>query len=397
MITRLTRQFSPIAVCAMLLVAGCDDSSTEPIVPGPAAEIEVGPEEVLLAAPGETAELEVTVYDEDGNLIPSPSVEWQSSDEGVVTVQDGIVTAVGEGSATVTATSGSASSSIVVDVSAPPQVPATVTVSPETLEFTELGVGQSLSATVHDGEGNEIASPEVEWASSDGAVATVDEDGVVTPVAEGSATITATSGEASGSAEVTVTLEDPTTEPSVEVSPEAITLTSIGATESLSTLVRDEEGNEVVDAEIQWSSSNESVATVDEDGVVTAVAPGSATITATSGVVSGSTEVSVELEGPALVVSPATLLLSSVGATGTLEATLYDVEGVAVVDPEVEWTSSDEAVATVDEDGVVTAVAEGSATITATSGDVAGTAAVTVEIQGTTVEIQGTTVEASGP
>jgi len=382
MIKRFSRGFSTMALGALVVLAGCD-SSTEPILPGPPAEIQVATDAVILTSTGETAQIQVTVYDEDGNVITSPTVEWHSSNEAVVTVENGVVTAVGAGTATITVVSGTASDSIVVEVDVVPAEPS-LTLSTEEYIFTEAGATFGFTATVYDEDGNIVTDPDIEWSSSNEAVATVDEEGVVTAVAEGSATITATSGEASGSAEITVSLEDPPAGPSVTVIPETLVLASIGATQSLSTIVHDEDGNVVTEAEIEWSSSNEAVATVDGDGVVTAVAEGSATITATSGEASGTSEVTVEMSGPAVILSPTSLLLSSIGATGTLAATVYDVGGLVVIDAEIDWASSNEAVATVDEDGVVTAVAEGSATITATSGAVSGATEVTVEISGGT-------------
>jgi uncharacterized protein YjdB len=82
----------------------------------------------------------------------------------------------------------------------------------------------------------------------------------------------------------------------VEVSPESVTLTETGATEQLTAVVYDEDGDEIEDAEVTWSSSDEEVATVDEDGLVEAVGEGTATITATSGEASGTAEVTVEIE-----------------------------------------------------------------------------------------------------
>lgn len=82
----------------------------------------------------------------------------------------------------------------------------------------------------------------------------------------------------------------------VQLSPEAVTLTEIGATEALTATVLDEDGQEMPDAPVSWSSSDEEVAVVDEDGVVEAVGEGTATITAESGDASASVDVTVELE-----------------------------------------------------------------------------------------------------
>lgn len=86
--------------------------------------------------------------------------------------------------------------------------PASVEVSPEELVLTASGETGELTAAVLDEDGEEIPNATVTWTSSDEEVATVDEAGVVEAVGEGSATITAMSGEVEGTAEVTVSPDD---------------------------------------------------------------------------------------------------------------------------------------------------------------------------------------------
>ena len=86
--------------------------------------------------------------------------------------------------------------------------PASVELSPEELVLTTIGETSELSATVLDEDGEEISGATVTWNSSDVEIATVDEDGVVEAVGEGSATIIAQSGDVEGTAEVTVSPDD---------------------------------------------------------------------------------------------------------------------------------------------------------------------------------------------
>ena len=86
--------------------------------------------------------------------------------------------------------------------------PASVEVSPQELVLTAIGETGELSATVLDEDGEEISGATVTWDSSDVEVATVDEDGVIEAVGEGSATITAESGDVEGTAAVTVSVDD---------------------------------------------------------------------------------------------------------------------------------------------------------------------------------------------
>ena len=115
---------------------------------------------------------------------------------------------------------------------------------------------------------------------------------------------------------------------------------------------------------VEWSSSDESVATVDENGKVTAVKAGTATITAKA--LDGDKTATFTLtvkEAATSVTLNKTAIELSVGASETLTATIAP----SGADDAVEWTTSDETVATVDENGKVTAVKAGTATITVTT------------------------------
>ena len=113
----------------------------------------------------------------------------------------GLVTAAGNGTATITASAGSASGSAVVTVT---QSVVSVAVSPSATELTAWGETVQLAAEAIDENGHAVAGAEFSWESSDAGVATVDASGLVTGVAEGVATITASAGSASGSAVATV-------------------------------------------------------------------------------------------------------------------------------------------------------------------------------------------------
>jgi alpha-tubulin suppressor-like RCC1 family protein len=158
----------------------------------------------------------------------------------------------------------------------------------------EPGDTQQFSAILHDLHGN-VMSADVTWASSDGAVATVDQTGLATAITEGEATITATSERMSGSATLTVDR----IVASVEVQPLEAEVEP-GATQQFVAILRDRHGN-VMTADVTWASSDAAVATVNQTGLATAIDDGEATITATSEGVSGSATLTVE--GGVVVVS----------------------------------------------------------------------------------------------
>lgn len=161
----------------------------------------------------------------------------------------------------------------------------------------------------------------------------------------------------------------------------------VGDTETLTATIAPEEAT---DKTVTWSSDNETVATVDGDGAVTAVAEGTATVTVTTkdGGKTASCTVTVVPEGNLVAVTGVTLdqpeLTLKIGRNATLTATVAPEEAT---DKGVTWSSDDETVATVDSDGVVTAVAEGTATVTVTTDDGGKTASCAVTVIPATITI----------
>lgn len=161
------------------------------------------------------------------------------------------------------------------------------------------------------------------------------------------------------------------------VSPASVGLSALGETAKFTAEVRDQNGQVMTDAAVAWANSDASVVSVDLSGLVTAVANGSATITATAGPASGTASVTVEQAVDSVTVSPADDL-TVVSAALWLDARAFDSNGHAVSHAVFEWSSSDEGVATVDSAGVVTAVSGGTVAITAQVGAASATAALTV-------------------
>jgi predicted RNA methylase/plastocyanin len=173
------------------------------------------------------------------------------------------------------------------DSIAPPVTVASVTVSPATVTI-EVGQTVQLAATTKDGAGNVLTGRTVTWGSSNTAVATVNATGLVSGVAQGSVTITATSEAQSGTAAVTVNVPVA----SVTVSPATVTI-EVGQTVQLAATTKDGAGNVLTGRTVTWGSSNTAVATVNATGLVSGVAQGSVTITVTSEAQSGTAAVTV--------------------------------------------------------------------------------------------------------
>src|SRR5213082_1098510 len=181
-----------------------------------------------------------------------------------------------------------------------------------------------------------------------------------------------------GNAAVTVA-GCPTPVASVTVTPTAPTV-QVGQTVQLTAAPKDSNGNPLSGRVITWSTDNPSVATVDGNGVVTAVAAGAATITATSEGQSGTASVTVSsIPVASVTVSPSPASVQQ-GATVQLTATPKDANGTPLNGRVVTWSSNNTAVARVNGSGLVTGVGAGTATITATSEGQSGTSDVTVTL-----------------
>ncbi|TFU91959.1 hypothetical protein E4T81_13525 [Barnesiella sp. WM24] len=238
-----------------------------------------------------------------------------------------------------------------------------------TLDKTDIsifvGATEKLTATVLP---DDVTYNTVTWTSSDDTIVKVDEEGNVTAMAEGEATITATCGEKSATCKVTV---NPILAESIALDRTELVLT-IGATDKLTATVLPED---VTDKTVTWTSSDDTIVTVDAEGNIQALALGEAVITASCGEQSATCKVTVN---PILAESIAldrTELVLTIGATDKLTATVLPED---VTDKTVTWTSSDDTIVKVDEEGNIQALALGEATITAACGEQSATCKVTV-------------------
>ena len=161
---------------------------------------------------------------------------------------------------------------------------------------------------------------------------------------------------------------------SVVLSPATAQLTSLGDTVRLTAEARNLSGAAIPGAHFWWTSSDTAVATVDASGLATALANGTATITASAGPVSGTAALTVAQEPSAVVVTPSSDTLVAFGDTVRLEAHASDAYGHAVAGVAFTWASSDTSVAGVDASGLVRSRAEGSAMVTATASGATGAA-----------------------
>ena len=315
---------------------------------------------------GATATLSATVVPADAT---NKQVTWSSTNTAVAIVENGTVTAVSGGAATITVTTEDGNHTATCEVT------VTVPVTGVTLSQTELpllkGATAGLTATVSPPD---ATNQKVTWSSNNTAVATV-ENGTVTAVSAGNATITVTTEDGNHTARCEVTVTVSAT--GVTLSQTELSLAKGAKATLRATVVPSDATNQ----KVRWSSNNTSIATV-ENGTVTAVSGGNATITVTTEDGNHTARCEVVVTDP-IPVSGVTLSQTELslvkGTTATLTATVAPSDAT---NQKVTWRSNNTSVATV-ENGTVTAVSAGNASITVTTEDGNHTATCSVAVEAT--------------
>ncbi len=316
---------------------------------------------------GESAQLTATALDANGNGLNRP-ITWTSSHPSVASVDaTGYMRGLNEGTTTITASARGKSGTLTVEVLTPV---ASVTLDPPSGALAPDGTLQ-LDAVILDGYGRRIGR-EVTWTTSNAAIATVDQAGLLTGVTPGTVTITATARGKSGQGSYVVQVPVA----SVDVTP-GDTAISVGQSLQLSATPRDANGAPL-SRQVDWTSSNPAVATVGSTGLVQAMGVGVTTISGTSEGKFGSITLTVRTPVASVEVTAPSGEPLTVGATVQLTVTVRDAQGTVLTDRHVRWSSADENIATVDETGLVTGVARGSVAITARVENESGSATIRV-------------------
>jgi uncharacterized protein YjdB len=330
---------------------------------------------------GATVPLTAQAVDNTGAPVAGAVVTFTSAAVSIATVNaSGVVTGVAPGTTQVTASSQGFSGTATITVTLRPV--ATVSVTPSSVSLT-AGTTTALTAQALDNLSLPVVGAVITYTSANTSVATVNSSGVVTGVAQGTTQVTATSQGISGTASITVT---PRPVASVTVSPSSLSLFT-GATGPITAQAKDNTGAVIPGAVITFASAAPSIATVNSGGVVTGIAPGTTQVTATSQGFSASATVIVSARPVSQVtLSPSTLSLAA-GATSQLTAQAKDNTGAVVAGATITFASDATSVATVSQTGVVTALAPGSATISATSNGITATSAITVLGSGLAMDV----------
>ncbi len=303
-----------------------------------------------------------TVFWLYANALPTTAndrtITWSSSDESLATVDSsGMVTTLETGDVYITATNEASGISARCTVTITEPVTG-ITLSDSSIEIMANDQYLLVPAITPIDASNK----NVTWESSNEAVATVDDSGVVTGVAGGTCIIICTTEERGLIASCQVTVDEYVT--GLTVTNDS-TYLNVGTSRYLTATVTPTTAS---NQDLSWSSSNTSVCTVNSKGRITGISAGTAVITVATtdgSEITAYTTVQVIKPVTSITVSPSKVTVIE-GNTATVTATTTPSDATIQT---FTWTSSDESVATVDFDGVITGVSKGTCYVYATSDD----------------------------
>ena len=319
-----------------------------------------------------TLQLTATVLPDDAR---NKAVKWTSTEPEVATVSaDGLVEGISAGKTTVIATAVSGENvTASCTITVLPRKASSITLDRKTIEL-EIESTDTLKATVLP---QDAGDKSVTWESNNPKIAQVDQEGRVTALSVGTAIITATTNDGTdltATCQVTVI---PKRVKSITINEGQVSIERTKTTQLTVTILPEDAG----DKSVTWSSDNDDIATVDDKGLVTAVATGTTTITATTNDGSGLT---AECQVTVTPLKATGIKLDKTEVSLERDAT---VQLAATVTPDnaddrtVIWSSNDNGIARVDDSGRVTAISVGTTTITAKTNDGSGlTASCTVTV-----------------
>ena len=337
------------SIVSVLSLSSCGDDD-KPVV----QSIEISKSEASVKI-GEKITLTVSHSPAD---LPAPEYEWNSSDETIATVENGVVYGKAVGEATISVSSFNLGLKDICKITVTP-IEATGIKLSENEKTMTTGESFRLEYTI---EPENTTNKEVEWESSDKTIATVNADGEVTAVSDGECTITVKVKGSDTSAKCVVKV-NPTKVTGVTLNE---TTKSIEAGESF-TLTATVSPENAKDKSIKWSSSDPNIAKV-EDGLVTALAKGTCNIIATTNDGNFKAQCAVNVLPPS--VKGVQFTESSIKILNGENYTLtYSILPENAENKNVKFSSSAPNIVSVDNNGKVTALKEGTSTITITTED----------------------------
>ena len=351
----------------------------------PVGSVSVSPASLSVVA-GQQSQLTATTLDVSGAPLTGRNLSWSSSDANIASVSaNGLVTGVAAGQVNVSANAEGRKTVVPVTVTAASSsnvVMAPVASIVVTLNAPTVIAGQSTqaNAALKDASGAVLTGRTIAWTTSDATIATVSATGLVTTLRGGLVTITAASGDKSGSAALSVGVSASAPAPVAAVTLSVASSVNVGSSTQATATLKDAAGNLLTGRVITWVSSDASIASVSTTGLVTGLLGGAVTITASAEGKSASAVVTSVAPKPAVHMITLTANSTSIkiGELTQVTAVPKDVNGTPITGLTITWSSSASAVATVSSGGMVAGRSAGSALIYAKADSVTRSISMTV-------------------
>jgi uncharacterized protein YjdB len=314
----------------------------------------------------------------DGQVLRNSSYRLETLDAGIVRVDSterrlrGLMRGTAAVRVTYLGATGTPDTVFSVQV-----VVSRVVVDSPALAFTRLGARTRLSAIALDANNAAVPNVPFTWSSAKPTVAAVNDTGLVTAVDEGATTITAEADGVADTSDVTVTQ----VAAAVTVLPELDTLRTVGRSIQLFAVAFDSSNNVLFTARPHWTSTDSTVARVDSTGRATATGAGTSRIVARVGAAADTATLVVAQVVRVLTVSPGFDTLTAIADTARVIPVALDSAGNEILRPSVAWATSDAAIATVDQAGLVRAVKNGPVLVTASAAGQSAFATIVVHQQ----------------
>ncbi|MGY3857790.1 beta strand repeat-containing protein [Aeromonas intestinalis] len=340
-------------------------------------------------AKGSSVQFKAQAVLSDGSTLDvSNQAAWVSSDQTKVTIDtQGLATGVAVGTSTITASvNGVTSAGTILTVTN--ATIGQIQLTPPTLTLAKGTKGKLTAiATYSDGTTQDISNL-VAWNSSDIGVATVNLSGEVTAVTIGNATLTGRVGSVTSNP-VSLSVSSASVN-QIDLSATASTLAAGTKTQLTAVANYSDGSSQNISSLISWSSSDSNVATVDTNGEVTAVSPGTATITGSFGGQTSTLIITVTAATVSTIQISTPLASLALGTNGQLRAlATYSDNTVVDVTSQASWSSSSPALVSVDASGQIKALAVGSANISGTLGGITST----INIAATAATVSSLSIE----
>lgn len=376
------RTFWTVLAAGLLMACGSTQDATNP-TDAVVTQVTVTLSSSTLSALGDTVQASAQAKNAAGDVISSASIAWTSSNPAVATVSStGRVAAVSNGTATITATAATAQGNATVTVS---QTVASIAIAPATLTFVSIDDTASLHADPQDSRGNSVPDATVTWSTADSTIVSLYstcEGGVPNVIclkARGSGTVAVTASVSGTSTARNVTVSQRIYQ--IFTSSDALSFDALGDTADVGAFAADSNRYPIVGATLTWASSDTNVATVDQNGHVVSTGNGTASITVSASSRVDTVAVTVLQAAASIDLTCASNAdLTYVGETRQCSADILDRLNHTMAGT-VTWSVDYTSIASIDQTGLLTAVDNGTAHITAAYDTVSASESQTVLLQ----------------